>query len=169
MSHRSRRQKHVFECCGRKGFGKFCHFCKDVARGKPVGRKKQAAGARGGTGGEPKYWERAKCPFCGGTRVKKNEINVFSALDAMEFTCMSDTCGKQFNSEHVKEYEKVEVKPRSARPMERVKWQLDIETATPESGNAPAEPPKAEPAPEASPSPAKEGRKGGRRKGGEEA
>ncbi len=63
-----------------------------------------------------KYWQRAKCPYCGGNRVKKNDMNVFSDNNAKEYRCTSFECGKQFNSEQVKEYEDVEVKERGPRP-----------------------------------------------------
>ena len=65
---------------------------------------------------QKKYWNRAKCPYCGGNRVKKNSINAFSDNNAKEYRCTSFECGKQFNSEQVKEYEQVEVKERGPRP-----------------------------------------------------
>ena len=120
MAHKRRRQQQVFEC-KHKGFGKFCHRCKDEAAGRIKPKKivvsetgeKVAVGAN-----EPvkKFWKRAKCPYCGGNRVKKNDINAFSAHDAKEYRCTSYECGKEFNSEQVKEYEQVEVKERGPRP-----------------------------------------------------
>ena len=125
MSHKRRRQQTKFEC-GHKGFGKYCHFCKQIAAGKAKPRKEKvseadaAAAAATGTqlaGEAPKkYWKRAKCPYCGGNRVKKNEINAFSANDAKEYRCTSFECGKQFNSEQVKEYEQVEAIERPKVP-----------------------------------------------------
>lgn len=117
MSQATRRQKQKWEC-GHRGFGKYCHFCKDVKAGRVQARKRTAeavaAGAPAAPGepSKPKTWKRAKCPYCGGSRVKKNEINAFSAHDAKEFTCASWECGKSFNSEQVKEYEEVEVRER---------------------------------------------------------
>ncbi|MBI4564454.1 MAG: hypothetical protein HY716_07170 [Planctomycetes bacterium] len=120
MAHRSRMQLQKFPC-NHRGFGKYCHFCKDVAAGKPVGRKTVKT-AEGQTvafaDAKPRMWKKAKCPFCGGSRVKKNEINAFSALDAFEYSCTSYECGKQFNSDQVKEYDEVEVK-QSRGPVER--------------------------------------------------
>ena len=120
MTHKRRRQKQKFSDCSHVGFGKFCHRCKDEAAGriKPkkivvdenTGQKVDAAEA------PKKYWKRAKCPFCGGNRVKKNDINVFSANDAKEYRCTSYECGKEFNSEQVKEYENVEVVDRPKTP-----------------------------------------------------
>ena len=104
--------------CRHDGFGKYCHFCKDVAAGKKVGIKIPKKGEKVTASGkpeEPKYWNRAKCPFCNSSRVKKNEMNAFSALDAKEYTCGDFKCGKQFDSDQVKEYDKVEVKPRGPR------------------------------------------------------
>ncbi|HXG61308.1 MAG TPA: hypothetical protein VNO22_08040 [Planctomycetota bacterium] len=121
MAHKSRRQKQKFPC-GHKAFGKYCHRCKDEAAGriKPrkvvvneAGQKVEAASA---AETPKKYWKRAKCPFCGGNRVKKNEINVFSAADVKEYRCTSYECGKEFNSDQVKEYETVEVVERPQVP-----------------------------------------------------
>ena len=119
MAKGTRKQKNKWEC-GHHGFGKYCHFCKDVAAGRVVVKRKavatsgtaEEAAAAGLEPMKPKTWKRAKCPYCGGSRVKKNEINVFSDLNAKEFTCTSWECGKSFNSEQVKEYEEVEVKER---------------------------------------------------------
>lgn len=118
MAHKSRRQRNNFEC-RHKGFGKYCHFCKDLQAGKKVGikipKKGEKVDAATGKPEEPRYWNRAKCPFCGSSRVKKNDLNVLSALDAKEYTCGDFNCGKQFDSDQVKEYDKVEVKPRAPR------------------------------------------------------
>ena len=119
MSHKRRRQKNKFQECGHTAFGKYCHFCKQIAQGKAKPRKiksegdmAEAAAASTGTApaasAEKKYWNRAKCPYCGGNRVKKNSINAFSDNNAKEYRCTSFECGKEFNSEQVKEYEKVE-------------------------------------------------------------
>ena len=119
MSQATRRQKNKWEC-GHKAFGTYCHFCKDVAAGRVKVVKKQVTHEDGSTEMvaadavpmKPKTWKKAKCPFCGGSRVKKQEINAFSALDAKEYKCTSYECGKAFNSEQVKEYEEVEVVER---------------------------------------------------------
>lgn len=126
MSHKRRRQKIKFQDCGHTGFGKYCHFCKQIAAGKAKPRaakpseSEQAAAAATGTqlaGEQPKkYWQRAKCPYCGGNRVRKNDINVFSDNNAKEYRCTSYECGKEFNSEQVKEYEKVEAVERPKVP-----------------------------------------------------
>ena len=119
MSHKRRRQKNKFQDCGHIAFGKYCHFCKQIAQGKAKPRKPktegeaaEAAAAATGTqtaaNAEKKFWKRAKCPFCGGNRVKKNNINVFSDNNAKEYRCTSFECGKEFNSDQVKEYEQVE-------------------------------------------------------------
>lgn len=119
MSHKRRRQKNKFQDCSHVAFGKYCHFCKQIAQGKAKPRKPkaesetaEAAAAATGTqtaaNAEKKYWNRAKCPYCGGNRVKKNSINAFSDNNAKEYRCTSFECGKEFNSEQVKEYEKVE-------------------------------------------------------------
>ncbi|MBI2933898.1 MAG: hypothetical protein HYY16_19815 [Planctomycetes bacterium] len=115
MAKGTKKQKQRWEC-GHRGFGKYCHYCKDVAAGRVAKRQRTAEGA-GEPGApvemaKPKTWKRAKCPFCGGSRVKKNEINVFSPVDVKEYACTSWDCGKQFNSEQVKEYEEVEVRER---------------------------------------------------------
>jgi hypothetical protein len=105
-------QRNAFEC-GHKGFGKYCHFCKDIKAGRPVGKKAPrpaSAGGRPAEPQEPRYWQRARCPHCNGNRVKKNDLNVLSALDAFEYTCMDFNCGKSFNSDQVKEFDKIEVK-----------------------------------------------------------
>jgi DNA-directed RNA polymerase subunit RPC12/RpoP len=125
MAHKRRRQRQKFECTHR-GFGKFCHRCKDEAAGrikpKKVVQQVQSVDATGAatvsaaTDAPKKYWKRAKCPYCGGNRVKKNEINVFSDNNAKEYRCTSYECGKEFNSEHVKEYEQVEVVDRPKVP-----------------------------------------------------
>lgn len=123
MAHRSRMQANKFPC-NHKGLGKYCHFCKDLAAGRPVGQKKKKvdASAEGGDAAAadlpPKTWKRAKCPYCGGNRVKKNELNVFSDANAYEYRCTSYNCGKQFNSDQVKEYEEVEAKVNKG-PVER--------------------------------------------------
>ena len=121
MSHKRRIRKKKFEC-GHKGFGKYCHRCQDEKTGKPVGVKTKKAEV----GGQPavmeqpkKYWNRAKCPYCGGSRVKKNEINALSRLETYEYVCTSFECGKSFNSDQVKEYEEVEVRPRQEGPINR--------------------------------------------------
>jgi len=119
MSHKRRQQKNKFQDCGHIAFGKYCHFCKQIAQGKAKPRKvksegdmAEAAAASTGTAtaasAEKKYWNRAKCPYCGGNRVKKNSINAFSDNNAKEYRCTSFECGKEFNSDQVKEYEKVE-------------------------------------------------------------
>ena len=46
----------------------------------------------------------------------KNDINVFSDNNAKEYRCTSFECGKEFNSEQVKEYEKVEAVERARTP-----------------------------------------------------
>lgn len=110
MSHKRRRQRQKFECT-HVAFGKFCHRCKDEAAGriKPKKMVTQEDGSQAAATEAPKkYWQRAKCPYCNGNRVKKNDINAFSANDAKEYRCTSFECGKEFNSEQVKEYEKVE-------------------------------------------------------------
>jgi hypothetical protein len=118
MTHKRRMQKQKWEC-GHRGLGKYCHRCKDEAAGriKPkkivideAGQKVDAAEA------PKKYWKRAKCPYCGQNRVKKNDINAFSANDAKEYRCTSYECGKEFNSDQVKEYEMVEVVDRPRTP-----------------------------------------------------
>ena len=120
MSHKRRRQRQKFECT-HVAFGKFCHRCKDEAAGriKPKKIVVNESGEKVSVAADApvkKFWKRAKCPFCGGNRVKKNEINAFSAMDAKEYRCTSYECGKEFNSEQVKEYEDVEVKERSQVP-----------------------------------------------------
>ncbi len=118
MAKGTRKQKNKWDC-GHKAFGKYCHFCKDIAAGR-VQKRKVVATADGGEAAltatgepiKPKTWKKAKCPFCGGSRVKKNEMNVFSDVNAKEYSCTSYECGKQFNSEQVKEYEEVEVRER---------------------------------------------------------
>ena len=112
MTHKIRQQRQKFECT-HVGFGKYCHRCKDEAAGriKPKKIVQEADGSTSevaATEAPKKYWQRAKCPYCGGSRVKKNDINAFSANDAKEYRCTSFECGKEFNSEQVKEYEKVE-------------------------------------------------------------
>jgi hypothetical protein len=119
MTHKIRRQRQKFECT-HAGFGKFCHRCKDEAAGR-IKPKKIVVNQDGqkvdiAKEAPKKYWQRAKCPFCGGNRVKKNDINVFSDNNAKEYRCTSFECGKEFNSEQVKEYEQVEVKERGPRP-----------------------------------------------------
>jgi hypothetical protein len=118
MAHKRRRQRNVFEC-KHAGFGKFCHRCKDEKAGRIKPKKiviDETTGQTLAAGEAPKkYWKRAKCPYCGGNRVKKNEINAFSPLNAKEYRCTSYECGKEFNSEQVKEYEDVEVRERLAR------------------------------------------------------
>ncbi|MBV8880957.1 MAG: hypothetical protein JO332_13385, partial [Planctomycetaceae bacterium] len=94
--------------------------CKDEAAGriKPKKIVQEADGSKSEVAVETpkKYWKRAKCPYCGNNRVKKNDINAFSDNNAKEYRCTSFECGKQFNSEQVKEYEDVEVKERGPRP-----------------------------------------------------
>ena len=120
MSHKRRRQRQKFECT-HVAFGKYCHRCKDEAAGriKPKKIVTQEDGSKieqSAAEAPKKYWNRAKCPYCGGNRVKKNEINAFSANDAKEYRCTSFECGKEFNSEQVKEYEKVEAVERPRTP-----------------------------------------------------
>ncbi len=119
MSHKVRRQRQNFSECRHKGFGKYCHFCKDLNAGKKVGvkipKKGEKVDAATGKPEEPRYWQRAKCPFCNSSRVKKNELNALSALDAKEYRCADFDCGKEFDSGQVKEYDQVEVKPRGPR------------------------------------------------------
>ncbi|HLF93231.1 MAG TPA: hypothetical protein VJB14_07210 [Planctomycetota bacterium] len=118
MSHKRRRQRQKFECT-HVAFGKFCHRCKDEAAGriKPKKMVTQEDGSQAAATEAPKkYWQRAKCPYCNGNRVKKNDINAFSANDAKEYRCTSFECGKEFNSEQVKEYEKVEAVERARTP-----------------------------------------------------
>jgi hypothetical protein len=120
MSHKRRRQKQKFECT-HVGLGKYCHRCKDEAAGR-IKPKKVVVNQDGSqsevvaTEAPKKYWQKAKCPYCGGNRVKKNDMNVFSDNNAKEYRCTSFECGKEFNSEQVKEYEQVEVKERGPRP-----------------------------------------------------
>lgn len=119
MSHKSRIRKKKFPC-GHQGLGKYCHRCEDEKAGRlkvSQPRRTEASSAEQPVAAErPKeYWNRAKCPFCGGTRVKKNDLNVFSDMKAFEYTCTSYECGKSFNSDQVKEYERVEAKPRQDR------------------------------------------------------
>ena len=123
MSHKRRRQLQKFADCSHKGFGKFCHFCKQIAVGKAKPRKTVTAEdgsskevSAGAVEVPKKYWMKAKCPYCGGNRVKKNEMNAFSDNNAKEYRCTSFECGKQFNSEQVKEFEKVEVVDRPKVP-----------------------------------------------------
>ena len=118
MSHKRRRQRQKFECT-HVAFGKFCHRCKDEAAGriKPKKMVTQEDGSQAAATEAPKkYWQRAKCPYCGGSRVKKNDINAFSANDAKEYRCTSFECGKEFNSDQVKEYEKIEAVERARVP-----------------------------------------------------
>ena len=120
MTHKIRQQRQKFECT-HVGFGKYCHRCKDEAAGriKPKKVVVEADGSKtevAAADAPKKYWQRAKCPYCGGNRVKKNDINAFSDNNAKEYRCTSFECGKQFNSEQVKEYEQVEVKERGPRP-----------------------------------------------------
>ena len=118
MTHKVRQERRKFEC-GHKAFGKYCHFCKDIAAGRVTPKKMvtdEVTGQQVAAEAKPKYWQKAKCPYCGGTRVKKQEINAFSANEAKEYKCTSFECGKEFNSEQVKEYEQVEVKERLKTP-----------------------------------------------------
>jgi len=120
MSHKRRRQRNKFECT-HVAFGKYCHRCKDEAAGriKPKKIVTQDDGSKveqSATEAPKKYWQRAKCPYCGGSRVKKNDINAFSANDAKEYRCTSFECGKEFNSDQVKEYEKIEAVERPRTP-----------------------------------------------------
>ena len=120
MTHKIRQQRQKFECT-HVGFGKYCHRCKDEAAGriKPKKIVQEADGSKtevSATEAPKKYWQRAKCPYCGGNRVKKNDINVFSDNNAKEYRCTSFECGKQFNSEQVKEYVQVEVVDRPKTP-----------------------------------------------------
>ena len=120
MSHKRRRQHQKFECT-HVGFGKYCHRCKDEAAGrikpKKIVTQEDGSKVEQVAGEAPKkYWMRAKCPYCGGSRVKKNDINVFSDNNAKEYRCTSFECGKEFNSEQVKEYEKVEAVERARTP-----------------------------------------------------
>lgn len=113
MGHRRRRQKQQFKC-GHRGFGRYCHFCRDREAGKPVGIKKRRSGSgRSGDESVPvRKWKRARCPYCNGTRVKKNDLNVMSAFDAKEFTCKERNCGKKFNEEDVRQWDEIEVPGR---------------------------------------------------------
>ena len=118
MAHKVRMERRKFECT-HKGYGKFCHYCKEAAAGRVTIKKMvtdEVTGQKVVEAAKPKYWQKAKCPFCGGSRVKKNDMNAFSAVDAKEYRCTSFECGKQFNSEQVKEYEQVEVKERLKTP-----------------------------------------------------
>lgn len=118
MAHRPRKQRNQFPECGHKGFGKFCHTCRNEKLGrnmKPRVKASAGGGAAGGKTEEKRYRQKAKCPYCGSSRVRKNDLNVMSALDAYEYTCHEFTCGKSFNSDQVKEYDQVEVKPRRPR------------------------------------------------------
>ncbi len=118
MAHKRRRQKQKWDCT-HKGLGKYCHRCKDEAAGriKPKKIVVDEAGQKVEASEAPKkYWKRAKCPYCGQNRVKKNDINAFSANDAKEYRCTSYECGKEFNSEQVKEYEMIEVVDRPRTP-----------------------------------------------------
>ena len=120
MAHKRRRQKQKFECT-HVAFGKYCHRCKDEAAGriKPKKVVVQEDGSKLETSAAEapkKYWNRAKCPYCGGNRVKKNDINAFIANDAKEYRCTSFECGKEFNSDQVKEYEKIEAVERPRTP-----------------------------------------------------
>ena len=120
MAHKRRRQKQKFECT-HVAFGKFCHRCKDEAAGriKPKKIVTQEDGSKveqSAAEAPKKFWNRAKCPYCGGNRVKKNDINAFSANDAKEYRCTSFECGKEFNSDQVKEYEKIEAVERPRTP-----------------------------------------------------
>ena len=120
MAHKHRRQRQKFECT-HAGFGKYCHRCKDEAAGriKPKKMVTQEDGSKveqAVAEAPKKYWQRAKCPYCGGNRVKKNDINVFSDNNAKEYRCTSFECGKEFNSDQVKEYEKVEAVEKTRTP-----------------------------------------------------
>lgn len=119
MAHKRRMQQQTFGDCKHKGLGKYCHRCKDEKAGK-IKPKKVVVTETGETvaadAAPKKYWNRAKCPYCGGNRVKKNEINAFSDTNAKEYRCTSFECGKQFNSEQVKEYEKIEAVDRPRTP-----------------------------------------------------
>jgi DNA-directed RNA polymerase subunit RPC12/RpoP len=120
MAHKRRRQRQKFECT-HAGFGKYCHRCKDEAAGriKPKKMVTQEDGSKveqAVAEAPKKYWQRAKCPYCGGNRVKKNDINVFSDNNAKEYRCTSFECGKEFNSDQVKEYEKVEAVEKTRTP-----------------------------------------------------
>lgn len=121
MSHKSRIRKKKFEC-GHEGLGKFCHRCAEEKAGRLQAKRRSTTEEGAGGGGSApaaeapkKFWNRAKCPHCGGSRVKKNDLNVFSDMKAFEYTCTSYECGKSFNSDQVKEYEQVEAKPRTDR------------------------------------------------------
>ncbi|OHB75381.1 MAG: hypothetical protein A2Z34_07030 [Planctomycetes bacterium RBG_16_59_8] len=122
------RRKKRFEC-SHYGFGKYCHACKDAKAGKSTPKKKKIEEQQAQ---EKRYWQRAKCPYCNGTRVKKNEINAMSPIDVKEFTCASWECGKSFNIDMVKEFEKVEVRPRVSR--------FDTPEKSPEAEGGSAEP-----------------------------
>ncbi len=114
MAHKIRQQVQTWEC-GHSGFGKHCHFCKDKQAGKPVGIKKARKGGRPGETGEaakPRVWKRARCPFCNGTRVKRNDFNVMTALDAKEYSCKAFGCGKEFNENQVKMWDEIQVAGR---------------------------------------------------------
>ena len=118
MSHKRRRQRNKFSECGHIGMGKYCHRCKDEAAGriKPKKMVENESGQQVEATEKPKkFWNKAKCPYCGGNRVKKIDLNVLSDNEAKEYRCISFECGKEFNSEQVKEYEKVEVQERLPR------------------------------------------------------
>ena len=102
MTHKIRQQRQKFECT-HVGFGKYCHRCKDEAAGriKPKKIVQEADGSKSevaATEAPKKYWKRAKCPYCGSNRVKKNDMNVFSDNNAKEYRCTSFECGKEFRS-----------------------------------------------------------------------
>ena len=80
MTHKIRQQRQKFECT-HVGFGKFCHRCKDEAAGriKPKKIVQEADGSKSevaATEAPKKYWQRAKCPYCGGNRVLRGSIQV---------------------------------------------------------------------------------------------
>ena len=101
MSHKRRRQKNKFQECGHTAFGKYCHFCKQIAQGKAKPRKIKSEG-------DMAEAAAASTGTATAASVKKNSINAFSDNNAKEYRCTSFECGKEFNSEQVKEYEKVE-------------------------------------------------------------
>lgn len=131
------RLKKRFEC-KHYGFGKYCHACKDAKAGKVVLKKEKDDKEQKKVEGEKKFWKRAKCPYCNGSRVKHNEINAMSPDNMKEFTCTSWECGKSFNIDNVKEFDTVEVRPRVSRTDD------DRPGPAPAPTSAPAATPKSE-------------------------
>ena len=44
--------------------------------------------------------------------MKKNHLNVMSALDAKEYSCKDFKCGKEFNEDKVKAWDEIEIAAR---------------------------------------------------------